>query len=225
MKRVVIVVAIILSFSSAYSQKKIESKISLNNRKCVFRLEYADSIILSSWGKDEIVVTVTIKIDNNKANDDYELVASESGSEIYYSESIKDLIPKNQIIKIRTDDGKEFSRPKVPMDLFYEIFVPEDAEIDLFTTNGDISVKGLIGDVRIEVVDAEIEYYLTKDQNSDIKIHSTSGEVFGDVELSKSLKIHESSIEEINITGKYNGGGKLIDLESVGGNIYLHIQR
>ncbi len=92
--------------------------------------------------------------------------------------------------------------------------------VDASTTNGSISVEirsdELEDDIRLHTVNGSIKLALDEDMQADIDISTVNGSIHTDFPLEVQGKWGPKSV-----SGEVNGGGALIDLETVNGSVTI----
>ncbi len=137
-------------------------------------------------------------------------------------------ISKNRVTVTTSEDGKRTTTYSngwhIDMDIYFEVFLPKNIEIDLGTISGDVILTNVEGKMDIETISGFIDVEIAKNAKATVKTSSISGGVYTDheIEIKKTLKDKKYHL----VSGRspffdLNGGGRSIRLETISGNIYV----
>jgi len=207
MKTGTIIIIAILFISSVQAQKKIEKHLNYEGREVIeLNIQIADSIHVQSWNKNEVYVTASININENKDNDAY-LTSFEETSD-------------NIVINANFKDGYFRGRDNCcnESDIYWQVFIPEKAGFTIETINADIIIAGKTEEMKVKTISGYIDLAFPEKQPADIEFSTISGTVYSNhnLSLTESHKSSYSAIKE-----KLNNGGPLIKLETISGNIFF----
>lgn len=207
MKTLAIFIIACLSFGTIGAQQKIEKHINLpENGKVYLKIEIADSINIQTWNKNEIYVTASVNINDNKDNDAYLTSFDESGNIVTINGNFR----KNYF------SGKDNCCNK--SDIYWQVFIPEKTDINAETINGDLTIKGVTGSLKLKTISGYIDLSLPETGSADLEFSTISGTIYTNHNLNPGKM--KSGIP-MEIREKLNNGGPLIKLETISGNIFF----
>ncbi|GAF96688.1 unnamed protein product, partial [marine sediment metagenome] len=215
----------------ALSQTIVEKTIKVKNQESVtLDFEFADEIKINGWDKNEIYVKVSVNINNNEDNDSFKMDVKENSSSVSFISEIEnmDKISKNRVTIRKSDDGERtitYSNGwHIDLDIYFEVFVPKNMEINLETISGDIILTNVEGELDIETISGFIDLAIDKNAKASIKTSTISGSVYTnhDIRINRKNKDKKYNL----ILGRspdfdLNGGGRSIKLETISGDIYI----
>ncbi|MBU1014673.1 MAG: hypothetical protein KKG99_16890 [Bacteroidetes bacterium] len=231
MKKIYIALSLILITLTAFNQTIVEKTIKLNSQKeVVLDFDFADEIKIKGWDKNEIYVKVSVNINDNEDNGAFKLDTKESSSFVSFISDIENMkkISKNRITVKTTEDGKRTTTYSdgwhIDMDIYFEVFLPKNMNVNLGTISGDVILSDAIGELNIETISGFIDLTIDKVAKASLKTSTISGGVYTD---------HDIEINRKARNGKYhmvigsspdfdiNGGGRSINLKTISGDIYI----
>ncbi len=231
MKKIYLILSIVLFTSVAFSQTIVEKTANINTQKTVaLDFDFADEIKITGWDKNEVLVKVSVNINENENNDAFKLEVKEMSTTLSFISEIEDMkkISKNSVTVTTSKDGKRrttFSNGwHIDMDIYFEVFLPKNIEIDLGTINGDVILTNIGGELNIETISGFIDVQIDKNAEASIKTSTISGGIYTDhvVQIKRPMKAKGYHM----VSGRspdfdLNGGGKSINLETISGDIYI----
>ncbi len=227
MKTIIHVLTVILvSLFLGDSPRIVEDRISVSKGETVdLDFDFADEINIKTWNKDEVFVKVSVNINDNEDNDAFELLSGKSGSGVKITSEIKnmeDLHKESYTIKKDEDGDYYINNCNLSLELFFEVFIPEDVKLNIHTISGDIIITGFENEMHINTISGFIDLSLNARKKAEIEMSTISGEAFTNLDL--KFPEYESGMHHVCgqvIDATLNGGGTAINLETISGNIYL----
>ena len=207
MRTSAIFIAVWVCFTASYAQTKTEKHISFSGKESLeLNLQFADSIDLKSWDKNEVYVSASVNINENKDNDAYLISYSESGSDVEVKATFK------------KDYFKGRDNCCTKSDIRWKVYVPEKIPFSVETINGNVTITGRTGEMKVKTISGFIDVAVPASKPADIEFSTISGTVFTDHKLAmgKRSKAIPSVIRE-----KLNNGGPPIKLETISGDIFF----
>ncbi len=213
-----------LAFSWAFSQEIIEKNIKMPNRKkVVFDVDFSDQIIIKSWDKSEVFVKATVNINDNTNNDKFHLDLEETSESVTFSGKVDDLEKLSNEnstnihgVIVRGEDRC------VNLEIDYEIFLPENAQIDLKTISGNVEMMGCSGPVKIKSISGFIDISIDPSLKASFEMNTITGEIYSGLDLKIENQVSEMQIfKGGNVDATLSGGGNLFELTTISGDIYL----
>ncbi len=211
MKILAIMIPVCLIAGILHAQTIIDKQFSFSQKQTVtLNIQFADSIRIIPWNKDEIDMHASVNINDNKDNDLYHWTFDDSGTGL----SIK--------AKLSEKDAKERFRNCDcccnDMQIYCEVHVPARAAISVETINGNIILSGMGNDIHVKTISGFIDLTAPSDLKADMEFKTISGMVFTDFALHPSNQHHSGPTDFIT---SLNGGGNTVNLQTISGNIYF----
>jgi len=212
MKNILVILSLFVLAIGANAQKVVEKTMSFAGKDAIkLDMQISDSIGIATWNKKEVYVKATINIHDNKYNDEYKIRFDESGNTV----AVIGKYETDRRNTWREDLGTHTS-------IIWEVFIPENARFSVDAINANITIVGKTDEIKASTISGFIDLALASDRKVDIKMSTVTGTVYSNVISSSdagSGKKHDS-----NISTELNGGGKLVSLRTVSGDIYLRKQ-
>jgi hypothetical protein len=207
MRKSAILIAAWVCFTASFAQTKTEKHISFSGKESLeLNLQIADSIDIQSWDRNEVYVTASVNVNENKDNDAYIISFSDSGSDVEVNASFK----------------KEYFKGKKnccnETDIRWKVFMPEKVPFTVETINGNITITGRTGEMKVKTISGFIDLAVPASKPADIEFSTISGTVFTDHML--AMESRSKGITSV-IREKLNNGGPTIKLETISGDIFF----
>jgi hypothetical protein len=207
MRTVTIILLVWLCFGKISAQLVIEKHIPFSGKESVILdIQIADSITLHTWGKNEVFVTASISINENKDNDAYFTSFDETGNSVV----IKG--------KFRDNYFKGNNNCCIKSDVYWQVFIPEKTEFDIETINANITIDGQTEKIKVRSISGYIDLSASANRQADIEFSTITGTIFSNYRLALSSK--NGGISTV-IKEKLNNGGSPIKLETISGDIFF----
>jgi len=205
MKSNFLIILLCLILVPARAQKIIEKHIDLSQKgSVVLNIQIADSIVVHTWNKKEVYAKASVDINDNKDNEAYRTAFDESENTV----KIKAEFEKNYFT------GNNCSQSTITWD----IYIPENFDFSVKTINANIIIKGKTDGMKLNSISGFIDVTVSPDQKADLNFKTISGTIYSNHEIAFNPKNKEGSTK---IFDKLNGGGNLIDLNTISGDIYF----
>ena len=191
------------------AQKIIEKTFAYSDNKDVtLKLQIADSIKITTWDKNEVSVKASISIAENRYNDEYKVDFNDS----------KDGITVDAKIESKRKNNWNEDSNCCNTDIYWEIYVPAKAPIEVETINGNIVITGQTGRVKAHSISGFIDLQIPKDLKADFRLSTITGTVYSNILDKESVTAKKGSAD---FNSRYNGGGTAVDLKTISGDIFL----
>ena len=233
MKKVFILSLLWFVFTtSLLAQSKIVEKTLAvpANKKVDLKLTFGNNIKISAWDKNEASIKVTYEINSGKLNDALLLnFKSDDKSARAEVDLDKDLL-KNGKAEDCPDNHSGYSiqnngeRSYTCTNINYEVFVPRDADLTVETINGNIELRGLTGPVKAKSISGFVDMNWSEKKGATVSLETITGEVYSDLGIEFPNGKQSAPMVGYKLKGNVNGGGSLINLESISNDIYLRKQ-
>jgi predicted membrane protein len=189
------------------AQQKIEKHIDFSGKESLtLKIQIADSINLHTWNKNEVFVTASVNINDNKDNEAYITSFDEAGNTVVVNAELKDKYFK----------GNNNCCNKT--DIYWQVFVPEKTDFTIETINANITINGQTDKMKIKSISGYIDLAVPVNRKADIDFSTISGTIYSNHELALN-KMHSGV--PTKIAEKLNDGGALIKLETISGDIFF----
>jgi hypothetical protein len=207
MKTLAIIIIVWLGFSTTQAQQKIEKHLGFSGKEdIVLKIQIADSIRLQTWDKNEVFVTASVNINENKDNDAYITSFDDMGNTIVVSAKFRD-----NYFKGRNDCCNKSN-------IYWQVFVPEKAVFSIETINADIIITGETEKMTVKTISGYIDLSFPMSRPANLEFSTVSGTVYTNHYL-----LPERMSREVPtvIREKMNNGGSLVKLETISGDIFF----
>lgn len=217
------VLAILMSFSNiAFSQKVIEKSSPIKETDdLTLDFEFADEIKVSTWSKNEVYIKATISINDNEDNDKFKLELKQRSTGIEFESEIEDMKSLQIRKRFIDDDGHTVICNSVDMDLFFEVKVPENIDLEIKTISGDIDIKGVLGKMDINTISGFIDLSLPEKHNADLELSTITGGMYSDFDFNNEKNDGYYHYGKNELSKRLNNGGTRIFLETISGDIFI----
>jgi hypothetical protein len=210
MKNIIAFILLCLLSCCANAQKIIEQHLNYSpGKKITMNIQIADSIRIISWNKNEVYAKASVNINENKDNDVYTTSFDAAGSGIDITAKIDD--------KKRKERSDSSNCCNYKSDIYWDIYVPEDADFYVETINGNIIIEGKTGAVKAHSISGFIDLQFAASRKADLKMSTISGTIYTDLAINSTGKNRGGNA----VSYEYNGGGEDVDLETISGDIFL----
>ncbi len=223
MKSIIISTIAILFFTYTNAQDIVEKSIVMaKNQEVDLQFDFADQIIIKSWDKSEAYLKAIVNINDNEDNEKFSLTARETASGVEMVSEIENLDEISNEVEVYRHGEIIRSDHCVDMEIDFEIFLPEGSDINLETISGDIEIIGFNRNLNIKTISGFIDVTIDPGSRNNITMETITGEFYSDLDLDTQKK-NEWKNHWIggDLETTLNGGGPLIRLETISGNIYL----
>jgi hypothetical protein len=209
-----------------------------NGQKISFRFDYPELVKISTWDKNEILISGSVSINQGESDDAFELLSSNSGSLIYIENKIRNLkdLPKRITVtrgiekltfKSEADfkayckeTGSDFNVKSwgVDMDILLEIKVPKNIETKLECVYGLAEVKSFSGPLSVEATYGGVDVSVQEKTTGELTAETSYGQIYSNLDL----KFTGSEFKDFHtVVSIKPGTGPKYNFESKYGNVYL----
>jgi hypothetical protein len=207
MKNVTILVIACLCINTLQAQQITEKHLNFSGKESInLNITIADSIRVQTWNKNEVYVSASVNINENRDNEAYLISFEES----------------DNLVKVDANFSENYFKGKnsccTETDIYWQVFIPENAGFVLETINADITITGETKEMRVNSISGFIDLALPEKQAADIEFSTITGTIYSDHSFALS-GIHSKS--RALIREQLNKGGPLIKLETISGDIFF----
>lgn len=223
MKNYLMGILLLLTTININAQRVVEKQIDANpDTRLNLKLEFADTIKIIQSSNNKVKIKATVNINDNLHNDKYELITNESGQSVSVSAKIHDMKSLRVPCKNRRGSNYNYSNGEcLTMDINYTIEVPEIANLQIETINGDIIINNAKTSMSINSISGFIDINIPDKASSDLRIKTVTGGVYTNHEFSKTNDHCNSSPGGTDAHFQIGSGEKSIKLTTVSGDIFV----
>jgi len=237
MKKYLLLALLCCRACTLIGQKIVQQNLPLAaGERLDLNLRFADSIRVTAWDKNEVSIRVVVTINNNQLNEAFKMDINRTTTGLavdtnFDKELIKESRPedcpgtRNNFSGSQSvdKDGQVWSNGgnSVCADIYFEIKVPRRAEVKLETISGNIVIRQWEGRLLAKSISGFVDLALPAGRGAEVSLKTISGEAYSDMDVDIAAGQRKNEGVGYNIRGKIAGGGPLIKLESISGNLYL----
>ena len=221
------VTAFLFLSSTLLAQEIIEKTMPLENgQKAILDLKFAENIKVENWNKKEVYIKAEVNINNNTLNKAHTMEISETDAAVKVITGFDEaLIRSSKGNHCSETEGKQshFSGGEgysICSHINYTIFLPANVDLELETISGNITISSRTGSVKAKSISGFVDLSSPGNKKADFYLKSITGEVYTDLDIEIANR-QENPIVGYELKGKLNGGGEVISLESISGNVYV----
>ncbi|MBS1663468.1 MAG: hypothetical protein JST68_20670 [Bacteroidetes bacterium] len=214
--RLLLILLLGIGLLPASAQKTVEKHFEFSPSGLVhMNFQISDSIRILTWKKNEVYIKSSINVNDNQNNDDYKMVFDQSGNTINVSAKLdfkcKDSTHKKNCNCCCCTESE----------IFHTVYIPENADFSVETINGNIVITGNTAEIRAKSISGFIDLAIEPQRKADVKLRTITGTMYSNIELSSTSR----RIKQVgggSVSAELNGGGgKVIDLQTISGNIFF----
>jgi hypothetical protein len=219
----------------AAAQKVLEKSLDLAKGQRLFlNLKQASNIRIRAGAGSKMTLKATISINQNRLNDALLLSTEQSGDEVKLTADFdKQMLRNSQpgdcpatgtrkgnvhISNGRSDDDTGY---RVCADISYEITVPADVNLRIYTYSGNIDVAGLTGPLEAKSLSGFVDVAWPASQGAELALKTITGEVYTDQDIAFTSTPKKNPIVGYQLRGTLRGSGPLVKLESISNDVYF----
>ena len=215
MKTFLVALSLVVLFHG-WTQPKIvrESMSVAGQERLDLEFAFADDITFQIWDKQEVLVEVSVEINDGEDNDIFSLKTSQTSSTIYFE------MDEDMWKKIKREGKK--GNCSYQSTLNYTVFLPMGLSVASNTISGDYEFEYFDQPMRLKTISGAIDITVPTSLSLDFDAKTISGEVFSDIDI--TYPEGKEGLRQIvgqDFKGRINKGGALSKFETISGNIYL----
>ncbi len=236
-----IVLFCILIALNAEAQTPINKSIAVQSgQKIAMHFDYPELIRVSTWDKNEVLVTGTVSINGGENDDAFELQTSASNNTILVRNEIRNMKSLPQRITVVRDGQKMVFKSKadykkyadqngkdynvmssgVDMDIMLEVKVPRNIETRVESVYGIVEVRDFTGPLTVEATYGGVDAALTERATGELTAETNYGQIYTNLEMKFSGDAVQEGDFHTSVSAK-PGSGPRYSFESKYGNVYL----
>lgn len=209
------------------AQQITEKNIPIKpGQKAILDLKFAEDITIENWDKNEVYVKAEVNINNNTLNEAHTMEISNTESSV----SIVTGFDENMIKTGKSSDCNENGISQTNFNgkdgysicskIKYIVYLPANTDLKVETISGNILLHNRNGSVEAKSISGFVDLSSPADKKANFYLKSISGEVYTDLDIEFDNR-QENPIVGYELKGKLNGGGEIVNLESISGNVYV----
>ncbi|MEZ5044295.1 MAG: hypothetical protein R2828_30665 [Saprospiraceae bacterium] len=211
-----------LSFAFAQNQQKIEEQSFpwSSSKSASIDLKFASNIKVNTWNKKELGIKTIITYSKEEYAKLHQMTVDDAGNKLsVVTDFNKDFVKKNDYNCWNCDEQNPSSnRECICFKLEFEVMVPQGGDISIETISGNIEMKNLNRAIQAKTISGFIDLGLKPNAAYDLKFKSVTGEIYTDFDLDLD---QNSTAFSKRLNSSLNGGGSLIALETISGDIFF----
>jgi len=229
--KTLITLLLALAVSQTLAQTIIEKKLPYSANQLVnLNLKFGDSIQVRYWDKPEVSVRIAVTINNGRLNDALRVKTGSTNNEVRLETSLDEQrlkegkaedCPGNRSSWSTDRNGQTYS---VCSEINYQIYLPRKARLKIETINGNIDIDGPTEAVSAKTISGFVDMNWPRAKGANLAMKTITGEVYSDLSIDFTGKREKHPIVGYLLEGTINGGGPVIQLESISNNVYLRQQ-
>lgn len=207
-------------------------------KKVSFRFDYPQLVKISTWDKNEILITGSVSINSGENDDAFELQHTVTDNTIRIENQIRNLKSLPHRITVRRGEEKitfkseadykkyceetgsnfKMKSQGVDMDIVLEIRVPRQTETRLECVYGLAEVRNFFGALTVEATYGGVDVAIQESTTGELNAETGYGQIYTNLDM----KFTGSEVKDFHtkVTAK-PGTGSHYKVESKYGNVYL----
>ena len=210
---------------SVSAQKIIEKSASLTGGQRVFlNLKQASSIRIRAGAAGKMTMKATVSINSNRLNDALQIDLSQTGDELKLTADFdKEMLRKAQPgdCPSTTGDRNMWYGQQVCDDITYEITLPADVALRVYTYSGNVDIVGINNSIEAKSLSGFVDVAWPASKGAELSLKTITGEVYTDQDIAFNNQMRKNPIVGYQLHGTLSGSGPLVKLESISNDVYF----
>jgi len=210
---------------SASAQKIIEKTANLTAGQRVFLdLKQARNIHVRAGAAGKMTLKATISINSNRLNDALQIALTQTTEELKVSADFdKDMLRQAQPgdCLSSTGDRNVWYGQQVCDDISYEITLPADVALRVFSYSGNVDIAGFTSSIEAKSLSGFVDVAWPPTKGAELSLKTLNGEVYTDQDIAFSTTLRKSTDFGYQLQGTLHGSGPLVKLESISNDVYF----
>jgi len=232
---------LVLLAVKVFAQTDVNKTIAFQSGQTItMHFDYPKLIKVSTWDKNEISIQGMVSINAGESDDAFELITSNTGSEVTVRNEIHNMKNLPQRITVNRDgqkmvfktkadykkwadqNGKDYNMMScgLDMDIVLEIKVPRNVETYVESVYGMVEVKEFSGPLKVEATYGGVDAAVSERSTGEITAETNYGQIYSNLET----KFGGPGMKEEDfhmVVSSKPGNGPQYRFESKYGNVYL----
>ena len=198
---------------TAPAQTTVEEKIDVaGETRLALDFPFADEIRFETWDRNEVLVRAAVTINDGEEDEIFELESRKSSDTIY--------------VEMNKDRWQDFSWDGMchcqETRIHFQVYLPGSMTITAETISGGYLLDYYGRPGTFKTISGDIDLNVPADNGVDFKVKTISGEIYSDLDVDYPHgKDGLNQLVGINVRGRVFGGGPIVNLETISGDIYL----
>lgn len=215
----ILMLCLTVSAAAQYSTRTIDNRYELPTTKRVeLNLKFAKLVQVSTWDGDEIRIRTILKRSDPEMDEIHAMRVQQSGEALRISTDFRMEESGWGDERCWSCDETRADKNCICFSVSYEVQLPVDADLQLETISGDLEIRGLQGPLFAKSISGFVDVSISSQAATDLRFRSVTGEIFTDFDIQLD---RNSQPYSKRLTTSLNGGGSLISLETVSGDIFF----
>lgn len=207
----------------AQKTKTLEQNFAWSaDRTAEVNLRFASQIKVSSWNKSELYIKTIITYEEEEHLQVHQMDVQEMGKKLLITaDYAKDFFKNRKDYNCWggcDNDDERSNQDCICFKLAFEIMMPREADVSIETISGNIELTDVNGPVQAKTISGFIDLGLPPSKANNLSFKSVTGEIYTDFDLNLD-KSSTAFSKQLNTS--INGGGPVIALETVSGDIFF----
>jgi hypothetical protein len=210
---------------SASAQKIIEKSAILSAGQRVFlNLKQATSIRIRAGAAGKMTMKATISINSNRLNDALLINLNQSAEQLLVNADFdKEMLRQAKPGDCPSTGGERnmWFGQQVCDDIAYEITLPADVALRVYSYSGNVDIAGLSGAIEAKSLSGFIDVAWPANKGAELSLKTLEGEVYTDQDIAFSNAPKKTAVLGYQLLGTLSGSGPLVKLESISNDVYF----
>jgi len=216
MRTSMIMLWLCLAATGIHAQKIIEKTFACaKDQKVNFNLKFADSIKIKTWNKKEVLVKVYLDAKKNAAIDFLKTGKDSASQTLDIESTLNDPGIYLMMSNTKADSSVQCTKSSI----CYEIYLPENAEFQLETINGNVMIDNINAGTSVKTISGFVDASARKNLKANFNLSTITGTIFSNHKIESPKRERQDHHQQIE--SKWNDGSTPIHLETISGDIYL----
>lgn len=179
-------------------------------------LKFASDIKVTTWNRNEVGIKTKITASSDELRKVHQMEVTEGSTlKIETGYDMEDRKDKKYHCWNCDEDGGEDCQC---LEVSYEVMLPNNAALTLETISGNIDIKGFKGKTKAKTISGFVDLGINAQTSCNLSFKSVTGEIYTDFDVTLDK---DSSPWSKKLNASLNGGGDLIALETISGDIFF----
>lgn len=228
MPRFLYLLLVVAMARPAAAQKIIEKTAPVTAGQRVFLdLRQATSIRVRTGAAGQLSLKATVSINQNRLNDALQLTVAPTAEQLRVTADFdKEMLKKAQPGDCASYDDHGHGRnmwygQQVCDDIAYEITLPADVALRVFTYSGNVDIVGFSNAIEAKSLSGFIDVAWPSNKGAEVSLKTLNGEVYTDQDIAFNTALRRNPDFGYWLQGTLQGSGPVVKLESISNDVYF----